>query len=195
MDGAECVFCEGESLTLLLEAFPHFLVVADRAPVIPGHTLVIVRDHLACYGDVPAEWEAELAMVQARVTAFLSECYGAVTWFENGVFHQTVYHAHLHALPMGPVAPSVARMAELGGQAVRSRDDVRAWYAERGQYTFLQEPDGAAALFAAEEPRYRQMLAALFHNTPDRPLWRGPQERFLFGAPHVRELQRRWRDS
>jgi diadenosine tetraphosphate (Ap4A) HIT family hydrolase len=195
MAGTECVFCGEDSLEWLLAEFPHFLVVADHAPVIPGHTLVIAREHLACYGVLPAEWEAELTMVQARVTAFLSAYYGAVSWFENGVFHQTVFHAHLHALPLGPVAPSVVRMADLGGQPARSRDDVRAWYAERGQYTFLQEPDGTAALFAAEEPRYRQMLMAFYRSTPERPHWRGPVERRMFGAPHVRELQRRWRES
>lgn len=121
---SSCVFCQPERLESVLASSPNFLIVADHAPLVPGHTLIIPRAHYPCYGAVPEELDAELAAVRARVRGFLERTYPAVMWFEHGVFHQTVYHAHLHAMPMGTVAPSVTRDPELGGHPVAGRADV-----------------------------------------------------------------------
>jgi hypothetical protein len=45
-----------ERLTAVLTTTDHFRVVADHAPVVPGHTLIMPNAHFACYGAVPAEW-------------------------------------------------------------------------------------------------------------------------------------------
>lgn len=187
-----CPFCVPEQLSTVLAETEHFRVVADHAPLVSGHTLVMPRAHLACYGEVPAEWDDELAGLRAQITAFLTEAYQPVVWFEHGVFHQTVYHAHLHAMPLGLVNPTVVGDPALEGHTVAGRAEVRAWYAEHGPYTYLEEPDGAAALFAADEARYHRVLMTLHRHTPRREAWQGPAERYQQGAPRVRALMERW---
>ncbi len=187
-----CPFCVTEQLKTVLMETEHFRAVADHAPLVTGHILVMPRTHFACYGTVPAEWDAELAAIRAKITAFLTAQYQAVVWMENGVFHQTVYHAHLHALPLGPVAPSVVEMPELAGRAVTSLADVRRWYAEHGPYTYLEEPDGQAAFFPADEMRYRRLLFALYTQTGQNEPWQAPAERLRTGAPRVNALMAAW---
>lgn len=171
----------------------HFRVVADHAPLVPGHTLVMPKAHYACYGTVPAELDAELAEVRAQVEAFLTTHYGVVTWFENGIFHQTVFHAHLHALPFGALAAPLTRDPQLAGVAVESRHDVRRWYAEQGAYTYIEEPGGMAAIFPADEAIYQATLRALRSRLVGHAPWQGPRERYLNGTAKVQALLAQWR--
>lgn len=142
-----CPFCERRDLELTLAATDHFYLLADHAPLIEGHLLIVPHGHYACYGAVPAAYEAEFTALKRRVARFLASAYHAPTFFEHGVFRQTVFHAHQHALPFGATPldlPTQARAA--GGRAVRSLADVRAWYAERGHYFYLEEATAADAI-------------------------------------------------
>lgn len=187
-----CPFCTPDRLTATLTTTEHFRVVADHAPVVSGHTLIMPIGHFACYGAVPAEWDAELAALRTRVSAFLAKHYADVLWLEHGVFHQTVFHAHLHALPFGPFAPSITAEPALEGIPLAGHDHLRAWYAANGHYTYLQEPGGAETLFPAAEARYRRVLGALRDRRGTAPPWCGPIERRLGGAPLMRDLIARW---
>jgi diadenosine tetraphosphate (Ap4A) HIT family hydrolase len=188
-----CVFCDASHLSTVLTETANFRVVADHAPLVAGHTLVIPKEHFACYGAVPATLDAELAEVRARMTAFLTEAYGAVSWFEHGIFHQTVFHAHLHAMPFSSVTPSVVRDPTIEHHPIASRDDVRAWYAAHGPYVYLEEPDGAASIFAPREDHYFHVLRTLRERTPDRDFWLPPTQRYVEGQPKVQALVERWR--
>ena len=193
-DGTEaCAFCAPAQLTATMAETEHFRVVADHAPLVPGHTLVMPHAHFACYGVVPAAWDDELAALRQRITAFLTMHYQAVVWFEHGIFHQTVYHAHLHAMPLGAVAPSVVRDPDLQGHPIATRNDLRTWYAAHGAYTYLEEPDSTAALFLPEEMRYRHLLHTLHSRTARREAWQGPHERFQHGQLRVTALLDQWR--
>ncbi len=142
-----CPFCERRDLELTLAETPHFYLLADHAPLIEGHLLIVPHGHYACYGAVPAEYEAEFAALKWRTARFFASAYRAPTFFEHGVYRQTVFHAHLHALPFGVTPldlPAQARAA--GGRPARSLADVRAWYEERGHYFYIEEATPADAL-------------------------------------------------
>ena len=60
----------------------------------------------------------------------------------HGVFRQTVYHAHLHAIPLGATTftaaiPGVS--GDTGGIIVRQQADVRTWYAATGPYFYVEQ--------------------------------------------------------
>jgi hypothetical protein len=128
----------------------------------------------------------------ARVAAFLARHYAPVLWLEHGVFHQTIFHAHLHALPFGAIDPSITADPALEGIPLAGRDYLRVWYAANGHYTYLQEPGGPETLFPAEETRYRRVLGAMRDRRLHAPPWQGPIERHLGGAPLMRNLIARW---
>jgi len=74
--------------------------VPDKYPLLPGHTLILSREHMECYGAAASLTLAELDQVAAQVQDFLRRAYALepLTW-ENGVTGQTVFHAHLHVIP------------------------------------------------------------------------------------------------
>src|SRR5258705_857588 len=139
-----CAFCARETLAPQLAETEHFFLLADHAPLVEGHLLIIPRAHYACFGALPVDLEDELLALKARVRAFFVARYQTPAFFEHGVFRQTVPHAHLHALPFGALAvdlPALAgdlpALAAAGGAAARSLQDVRRWYAQHGHHFYL----------------------------------------------------------
>ena len=198
-----CPFCRRADLELTLTETPSFYLLADHAPLVAGHLLIVPRAHYACYGAAPAMLDAELQGLKRMVRAFLSEVYQAPTFFEHGVFRQTVYHAHLHAMPFGSVSWDLLGMAaRAGGIPSGGQSDIRAWYANRGQYFYLEtpgdstraEPQAApqAALFPPEMDIYRQALGTLHQLTSEHGGWSPPQLRYATREPKLRALAQAW---
>ena len=136
-----CAFCARRRLSGVLDETEHFFLLADHAPLIEGHLLIIPRAHYACYGAVPEGLEQRAAGDQGARRRFLSAAYREPVFFEHGVFRQTVYHAHLHAMPFGSVPLNLAALSrmKLAGMR-RPLQDVRDWYAEQGHYFYLECP-------------------------------------------------------
>src|SRR5690348_8053975 len=133
MPDRRCVFCAHDTLDVVLEATDHFLVIADHAPLAEGHLLIVPRDHYACYGALPLEFDEEALGLRERVAEFLTATYRAPIFFEHGVFRQTVFHAHLHALPLGAADAGFADAVGRIGRPAPSPEALRAWYAAEGQ--------------------------------------------------------------
>jgi len=206
-----CPFCERRDLELTLAETEHFYLLADNAPLIEGHLLLVPHGHYACYGAVPAAYEAEFAALKWRAARFLATAYRAPTFFEHGVFRQTVFHAHLHALPFGVTPLDLfGRASAAGGRPARSLADVRAWYAERGHYFYLEEATaaeaatfpgaqdapsivGEAAFFPPDANAYEQALAPLWRSGGLLGAWRMRHERLEQRGPMLRRLDEAWR--
>jgi diadenosine tetraphosphate (Ap4A) HIT family hydrolase len=196
---ATCAFCAPDALDLVLHETENFLVIADHAPMIEGHLLIVPREHYACYGALPAELWDEFLALKRTVRAFMEAMYRPPVFFEHGVFRQTVFHAHLHAFPFGPIPLDVHRLAEPDGCVVRSLEDVRAWYRERGHYFFLEQPPhggrpATAAVFPPVEARYFAVLGMLRESASAHGGWDPPAVRRMLGMPKMRALAAKWRE-
>jgi diadenosine tetraphosphate (Ap4A) HIT family hydrolase len=194
-----CPFCAPEHLDTVLAETEHFRIIADHAPLVEGHTLIIPRAHYPCYGAVPLEYEPELIAVKRRVARFFRARYRPAVFFEHGVFRQTVFHAHLHAFPFGPVNLRLFELAHPDGQPVHSLADLHAWYEQRGHYFYLEQPRTSpgpleAAVFPPEEEHYFRVLRTLRESSNVTGGWRPPMERRLFGASQMAALERAWRE-
>lgn len=199
-----CVFCEPEALEVVLTETPHFLLLADHAPLVEGHLLIVPRAHLACYGALPEALEAEFLALKRRVAGFLRVAYAEPTFFEHGVFHQTVFHAHLHAFPFGAVSLPFHVMNE--ARPAHGLADVRAWYADHGHYFYLEPPFGAAGgsaatggdaslgmLFPAREAVYFPTLMALRLASTGATSWAPAPLRRLSGHEKMARVAAAWR--
>lgn len=193
-----CVFCQRESLEIMLEETSHLYLLVDHAPLSEGHLLLVPHAHFACYGAVPAAVDEELRALKRQVTAFLTRTYGPFVYFEHGIFRQTVYHAHLHAIPVGHADFAPEALATAGGRPVREQADVRAWFAEHGQYFYLEAPgeDGAtgdAALFPAAMDHYREVLGRLRAAAGRRAEWLPQPVRRATGGSKMQSVADAWR--
>ena len=51
-DGS-CPFCDPATVATALATSEHFYLLADNAPLVEGHALIIPRDHYACFWRAP----------------------------------------------------------------------------------------------------------------------------------------------
>lgn len=193
-----CSFCDPAAMDEILTETPHFRVVADFAPLVAGHTLIIPREHYACYGAVPLAYEDELVALKRRVARFFRARYQPAIFFEHGVFRQTVFHAHLHAFPFGPINLPLFELAHPDGRAVWRLADVHAWYQERGQYFYLEQSRVGdspleAAVFPPEEERYFHVLRSLREQASTHGGWAPAAVRRMTGRPAIAALAEAWR--
>ncbi len=188
---ADCAFCARQDLQNILTESQSFFLLADHAPLIEGHMLLVPKAHYSCYGAVPLELEEEFLWMKARAAAFLRQTYRPPVFWEHGIFRQTVYHAHLHCFPFGPLQLD---LAEHHPSPAPSLADVRAWYAERGQYFYFEQQTGAGQLFLPEEMRYFSVLGALRKEASTHSAWRPVEERRANGRPKIQSLVQKWQE-
>jgi len=193
-----CVFCQRDTLSNILYQSEHFLLLADHAPVVAGHILIVPRDHYTCYGAVPAPLDAEFLHLKALVTGFCRATYRTPVFFEHGVFHQTVFHAHLHVIPVGSFPDDIATIATEAGRPVVSQADIRDWYETQGHYFYLERlvgDDGVphAAIYPPNQQLYYRVLGLLREQTGPPGGWSPQPMRRLTGTRKVQELTSAWR--
>lgn len=192
----ECTFCQTTvTAHLVMKETPNFRIIADHAPLLAGHTLIIPKQHYACYGEMSATLDIELMSLKHEVTRFLKRYYAHPAYWEHGVFHQSVFHAHLHCFPIGATIYS-GKEIELG-QAISSQEDIRRWYSQHGHYFDLEDAH-AAFLFPPDENVYAEIVtkflapAVATHSTFTS--WRTPQQRQMDGKPLIAALLHHWQE-
>ncbi len=191
----DCVFCQLDSIaTYILKETTNFHIVADHAPLVEGHVLIIPKRHYACYGAVPAELDDELLSLKQEVRLFFEQFYALPVYWEHGVFRQTVFHAHLHCFPFGNIEYKLD--PKWKWQKIHSQADIRDWYSKRGYY-FYMEDSKQALLFAPNMDEYmyiiRDVLGAgvAAHNKQVTPP-RSSQQRQREGKPLIEALAAKW---
>jgi len=186
-----CVFCSREQQPEILFETRSLYAMPDRYPLLPGHVLIISKEHRRCYAQMPEAVDAEVEEATARVRRFLREAYHtpSLAW-ENGVFGQTVYHAHLHLIPIRTEAipPEVEALEALS--PIAGRQPVREHFAAAGGYRYV-EVGGQRRLIAGRGvvAPVREWLASatgLQHDGRDWNRQTTPED--------VAELARRWRE-
>ncbi len=193
----DCVFCQLNNITTyILKETTNFRIVADHAPLVEGHLLIIPKQHYACYGAVPAELDDELLSLKQEVRLFFARYYASPVYWEHGVFRQTVFHAHLHCFPFGDLGyvPDPKRH----WQSVHSQADIRDWYNKNGHY-FYMEDNQQALLFSANMDDYIYIIKDVLgagvaaRNEQARPPL-SSQQRQHDGKPLIKSLATKWQE-
>jgi diadenosine tetraphosphate (Ap4A) HIT family hydrolase len=194
---ADCVFCQRNAIaTNILKETPHFRLVADHAPLVEGHILIIPKLHYACYGALPAELDTEFLALKQEAQQFLQQYYRPPIFWEHGIFHQSVFHAHLHCFPFGALEQKQYDLCQqLAAETVQTLDDVRVWYAAKGQYFYL-EPD-KAFLYAPRTDEYIRIIQGIFWPKVSalnhQKMWHSSQQRQKEGTSRIAATFAKWR--
>lgn len=191
-----CAFCQQISISnYILKETPTFRILADHAPLVEGHMLIVPRQHYACYGAVPATLDAELIALKREIQRFFLQFYAPIVFWEHGVFRQTVFHGHLHCFPFGELSQAQYELCEeFKAAIVHSQDDIRAWYAAHGTYYYLEASRGAF-LFAPQMDLYVRIIQEVLWpcasaRSPNG--WRSSVQRLEEGGPLIAALAARW---
>jgi diadenosine tetraphosphate (Ap4A) HIT family hydrolase len=190
----DCVFCQRTTIAnYILKETPTFRILADHAPLVPGHMLIVPRMHYACYGTVPATLDDELLALKQEVQRFFGRYYEPSVFWEHGVFHQTVFHAHLHCFPVSTIHYDPA--TNLHASQVSVQEAIRTWYNTHGPYFYLEDTTHGAFLFAPTLASYQSIIqklwqAAMAHNKQTARL--PPPLRRKLSGPFIQDLQATW---
>jgi bis(5'-adenosyl)-triphosphatase len=98
-----CPFCRSNIENVAFLISPHFYVIYNHAPFLPGHSLVIPKAHLNSITAIPPDQYKELMAIGTSATEGLLSTFDAhaFNWAlqEGEAAGQTVEHLHLHLLP------------------------------------------------------------------------------------------------
>ena len=129
---AGCVFCRilaGEAPARVVFEDGACVAFLDHRPLFPGHTLVLPRDHIETFADLPADrvgpFFRQVQRVEGAVRAAMESPGSFVA--ENNVVSQSVPHLHVHVVPR------------------RQKDGLRGFFWPRTRYV----SDAQAAAVAA----------------------------------------------
>jgi histidine triad (HIT) family protein len=106
MTDANCIFCRiatGDIPCAKIYEDDNVLAFLDLAPVHPGHTLVIPKDHYKDMLEVPAELGTAVFAALQKVAGAVMKATGAQGFNvmqNNGLAAgQTMFHIHWHIIP------------------------------------------------------------------------------------------------
>ena len=132
----DCIFCAivaGDIPATKVYEDEDVLAFMDIAPINPGHTLIIPKQHYRNIYDIPAEvggkiMQTAVSLAKAIRTALNTDGLNLVQSNEAAGF-QTVFHFHLHLIPRWegdpirlPWRPSEGDPKEIGNIAAKIRE-------------------------------------------------------------------------
>lgn len=84
---------------------PDFYVVPSVSPLVSGHTLIFVKDHITSMGDLPNSKLLDLSNIVKEVSDVLMFNFDIPLIFEHGARNIEdsacgINHAHIHVLPL-----------------------------------------------------------------------------------------------
>ena len=95
-----CLFCQRDKIKEdILFKSENFFVKVGVGILAPGHVMVITKDHIPCFAELPKHLLRELTLLKGRVVETLELNFAEPIIYEHGVYGQSINHAHLHFLP------------------------------------------------------------------------------------------------
>ena len=191
LETGHCAFCNrAATRSSLLYEGQNFYVIADHAPIAEAHLLLIPYEHYPHLAALPPELHAEFEHLKQVLGDFVLRNYGALLYWENGVFGQSVPHAHLHTISVSfdphPYAGEGAPFSGIAGlQELHEAD---------GGHYFMIEQRGEARRLPPDWDLYMRVVNFA---RSSRPLnWRFDRhERQRRGSAIVEEVMRAWRQE
>jgi bis(5'-adenosyl)-triphosphatase len=101
-----CPFCHKNIQRAQFAESGGFRAIYNRAPILPGHSLIIPKQHIESLMELTESELAEMTIFARKVTSSLSKIFHAeaFNWcLQDGLAAgQTVPHLHLHLIPRLP---------------------------------------------------------------------------------------------
>jgi diadenosine tetraphosphate (Ap4A) HIT family hydrolase len=185
-----CPFCEKnqETYNRILEWTDDFYILSDIGPIVPGHLLLIPRQHIPCLATLDKELEKPFFVLKEKIISFLRKNYGQPIIFEHGVTGQTVFHAHIHFIPTNePLLDKI--LGKVEARKIESLQDIRRYYKKDGSYLYLEE--GSRKYIVPRPtvlPRFLRIVIAELLGVPERENW----AKVTDGQKILKEVKKKW---
>jgi diadenosine tetraphosphate (Ap4A) HIT family hydrolase len=153
-----------------------FVLLPDISPLVPGHCLLIPKEHYSSFARLPQTHIEALKRFSKHCVAFVSQQYGTAFLFEHGSgplepkSGACIHHAHMHLLPLtAPVEQWMKRFGRLRELGKTTQYELPERF-KLGDYLAYQDQGNNSFLVAdlAERPPcqfIRRRIAAHFNLT------------------------------
>lgn len=98
-----CPFCSSQIKKYVFDESEQFLALYNRAPILPGHSMVVPKRHIESMLEYEAEGLREFFLFAQKVTKTLLKAFesDAFDWSyqEKEAAGQSVPHLHMHIIP------------------------------------------------------------------------------------------------
>ncbi len=144
---------EGRPENRVLFRSNDFAVIPSLGQIVEGYLLLLPIEHFKALGDLPDPFVDELAQICQLAGKVLRNEYGSFILFEHGTRSEGVggcgiYHAHLHAVPLGHVPDPVdALKKNFPCAELTHLNQVSKESAGLPSYLFYQDSVGRRYLF------------------------------------------------
>ena len=138
-------FCKADIDSRILHQTDLFVVMADISPLVPGHVMIVPKDHILCYGAVEDTARDEFSGLVNATRMILREHYGPSVILEHGTSSlepvaDHVTHAHLHIVP---VAIDIRdSLMNFNTTTIASLSDLSYWAARDEEYIYFESCAG-----------------------------------------------------
>ena len=150
--------------------------MADISPLVPGHVMIVPKEHILCYGAVEDAARDEFLCIVNAVRTVLREHYGPSVILEHGTSSlepvaDHVTHAHLHIVPA--VIDIRDALLKFNTTTIASLSDLSYWAARDAEYIYFESRGGermvADQIVGIKRLFFRREIAKQI-GLPD-PLW------------------------
>ncbi len=138
-------FCKADIASRILHETPRFVVMADISPLVPGHVMIVPKNHILCYGAVEDTARDEFSGLVNATRTILREHYGPSVILEHGTSSlepvaDHVTHAHLHIVPAAiDIRDS---LMNFNTTTIASLSDLSSWATRDEAYIYFESCAG-----------------------------------------------------
>lgn len=160
----DCIFCENVE-DVLFES-DNFYVKIGKGIVCDGHCMIITKQHLDCIAGIDESLVDEFLFLKNKLTNFITENFYKPFVLENGAVMQSVFHAHMHFIPLkskyysevsliNDMALLFLKKNNISYKKINNFFELKDIYKEDGEYLYLEEGDDT---FIVETKKNRNFL-------------------------------------
>lgn len=138
----ECLFCgEGDDDLEIMSIWDHHLLLGNKFPTSANQLMIVPKAHTRAVCDLPVSHIIEAEELLEAIEEYYSFLgINEYTFIESGFVLQSVYHAHIHAIPSKIDIDSWG-MSFKHRQPISSLEDGIDFYKEHGSYIIVKDND------------------------------------------------------
>ena len=176
-----CRFCNPPDTERILKNTKNFYVMLSLGPIVEGYMLLISKQHIPSFQDLPEHLVPEFLTIKKMVRGILTKEYGSCLFFEHNLSSTSItkkdtfhdYHAHLHCVPSDvDILEDIRKV--LIAIPIESWDSLEPHAARFSESIYYENNNGDMYIFPVDKYLQKQFLRCTLAKklkVPERADW------------------------
>ena len=157
----DCLFCDRDSIkSEILDESKNFFVKVGVGILAPGHVMLISKDHMSCFAELPERLNKEFLLMKQKVFDIVKNNFFEPMIYEHGAYSQSIYHAHLHFVPAKNEYFNLQNIKDkifltLKSTQLENIFKIKEIFSEEGSYFYFEEKGKRWVFHTKGQPNYK----------------------------------------